>query len=170
MPPRKNDPLERLAQRLDSLDYYAVLGVSANAPAATVRTAFYDLCRRLHPDALGPLPEVLRSGSQRIAQRINESYCVLGHPARRRAYDRALRENGPLRMPLVDVQREGSKQSRLAHNGETPEGCQYSERAVACLRIGDRSGAIRNWRTALAFEPRNESFQKRLEEALADVS
>jgi len=169
VPLRENEPLERLARRLDRLDYYAVLGISANASPAAVRTAFYDLCRRLHPDALGPLPEVLRAGSQQISQRINESYCVLRHPVRRRAYDRALRENGPRRMPLVDVQREGSKQSRRAHSGETPEGCQYSERAFACLRVGDRAGAIRNWRTALAFEPQNESFQNRLAEALADV-
>ena len=167
MPKTKSDPLERLARHLDRLDYYGVLGISENAPPATIRNAFYDLCRRLHPDALGPLPEVLRAGSQQIAQRINESYCVLRDPVRRRAYDRALREKGQRRMPLVDMGREGSKPPRPT-DGETTEGRQFSERADACLRAGDRAGAIRNWRTALAFEPRNESFRKRLDETLAD--
>ncbi len=169
MPKKKIDPLERLARHLDRLDYYAVLGIPENAPPAVIRNAFYDLCRRLHPDSLGPLPEVLRAGSQQIAQRINESYCVLRHPVRRRAYDRALRENGPRRMPLVGVGGATAPPSPR-DQGETAEGRQFAERAIACLRTGDRAGAIRNWRTALAFEPKNESFRKRLDAALADAS
>lgn len=161
----EGEQLDALARRLDGLDYYEVLGVPATATPVEIRRAYYALCRRLHPDALGALPEPLRAGSQRIAQRLNESYCVLRDPGRRRAYDGARDESDGRRMPLVEVQRESARQSRQAHTGHTPQGRQYAERALACLRCGDRVGAIRNLQTALTFEPGNEHFQGRLDEA-----
>jgi len=166
----EGEPLDALARRLDGLDYYEVLGVPPTATLAVIRRAYYALCRRLHPDALGALPEPVRAGSQRIAQRLNESYCVLRDPGRRRAYDGARGESDGPRMPLVEAQRESARQSRQAHTGHTPQGRQYAERALACLRSGDRIGAIRNFQTALTFEPGNEHFRRRLEEARTGVA
>ena len=62
------------------MDYYAVLGVPADAGAEAIRRAYRRLARRYHPDA-GGSPDKFRQ--------VVEAYATLGNPARRRAYDRA---------------------------------------------------------------------------------
>lgn len=63
--------------------HYDVLGVPSDASFATIRTAYRERARRLHPD---------RSGSDdddRMAA-VNEAYRVLCEPGRRALYDRTL--------------------------------------------------------------------------------
>lgn len=64
-------------------DFYADLGVSADASTEQVRRAYRAQARRLHPD-LNSAPDA----SDRFA-RVAAAYAVLADPARRAAYDRA---------------------------------------------------------------------------------
>ena len=154
-----------LSALIDRLDYYEVLGLSPNANAEAIRKAYYRRARRFHPDANPELSEVLAGRCRRIAQRLNESYCILRDPGLRQAYDRERNGRRRLRIPLAQAQRERSEQSRNAHRGQTTRGRQYAERAHACLRDEDWVGAVRNFQTALTFEPDNENLSRHLAEA-----
>jgi DnaJ-class molecular chaperone len=65
------------------MDFYAVLGIARDADPRAVRRAWRGLARRYHPDA--------GEGSSAARFReVMEAYETLGHPERRRAYDRTL--------------------------------------------------------------------------------
>lgn len=71
------------------MDYYLLLGVSNDADAETIRSAFRVLARRYHPDA----------GEGSSAEKFREvlaAYETLNDPTRRWRYDRAL-QAGPVR-------------------------------------------------------------------------
>ena len=86
-----------LAQVLDSLSYYQVLGVEPEAPLDQVRAAFVRRSRVFDPDRQrGGTPEDRRQLVS-LQARINEAYQVLSDERRRAAYDRGL-ESGTLRL------------------------------------------------------------------------
>ena len=63
-------------------DLYAVLGVSRDADADTIKKAYRKLARQLHPD-VNPDPEA----SARF-QEVGRAYEILSDPQKRAAYDR----------------------------------------------------------------------------------
>lgn len=65
--------------------HYDVLGVPPSATRAEIREAYVERARRLHPDRAGGDP----SRARRM-QEVNEAWRVLGHAARRSAYDATL--------------------------------------------------------------------------------
>lgn len=68
-------------------DHYAALGLDRQCSTAQVRAAYRGLCKVHHPDVnSGSAEAVARS------QELNAAHEVLSDPARRRAYDRELRE------------------------------------------------------------------------------
>lgn len=72
----------------DESDHYATLGLDRRCTAAQVRSAYRLLVKRHHPDLHPDSPEALAR-----AQELNAAHETLSDPARRRAYDRELREN-----------------------------------------------------------------------------
>jgi molecular chaperone DnaJ len=83
-----------------SKNYYVVLGVASNASDDDIKSAFRRRAMELHPDTSG-----LESGP---FLELQEAYCVLSDPQRRRHYDREAhsvtirrRPWGPVAEPLV---------------------------------------------------------------------
>jgi DnaJ-class molecular chaperone len=70
---------EKFAMR----DPYEVLGVKKNADAATIKSAYRKLAKKLHPDANKSDPKA----AQRFAE-LNSAYEILGEDDKRKAYDR----------------------------------------------------------------------------------
>lgn len=66
--------------------HYQVLGISPDAPVDDVHRAYLAAARRSHPDRNAGSDEAGESMAL-----INEAWRVLGHPGRRRQYDRELR-------------------------------------------------------------------------------
>lgn len=66
----------------DRRDYYAILGVSRDADAETIKLAFRRIARKTHPDQ-NPDP----AAAERF-KAAAEAYEVLGDPAKRASYDR----------------------------------------------------------------------------------
>ncbi len=76
------------------MNYYLILGVTADASREEIKTAFRRRALELHPDRSG-----LESGP---FQDLQEAYSVLSHPERRRRYDREQRVSpGRPSEPLV---------------------------------------------------------------------
>lgn len=71
-------------------DYFLLLGIKPDAPIEVVRSAFYGLVRRLHPDLLIAVGLKVTDESQRLMARLNEAYAVLSSPERRREYELSL--------------------------------------------------------------------------------
>lgn len=64
------------------MDYYKILGVSKNADASQIKTAFRDLALKYHPDRnIGDTEAVNKMKA------VNEAYAVLSDPKKRQAYD-----------------------------------------------------------------------------------
>ena len=61
------------------IDYYRLLGVTSEATAAEIKSAYRSLARTTHPDV---------GGTDRTFRLLSEAYETLGDPARRAAYDR----------------------------------------------------------------------------------
>ena len=72
-------------------DYYAVLGVAKDAPAADIKKAYRKLARDLHPDT--------NPGGEERFKEVSEAYDVLSVDTKRREYDeaRSLFGRGPSR-------------------------------------------------------------------------
>ncbi len=71
--------------------HYETLGVPPDADVATLRRAYHDLARRLHPDRVLDADAEARASTAERMRAINEAWRVLGDPTRRRAYDLTLR-------------------------------------------------------------------------------
>lgn len=68
-------------------DHYSTLGVKRDASASAIKSAYRQLALSHHPDRTRALPEREQSEKQRVFERVNEAFEVLGDPARRQQYD-----------------------------------------------------------------------------------
>ena len=65
---------------LNKKDYYEVLGVSKDASAADIKSAFRKLAKKYHPDNK-------ETGDEAKFKEIGEAYAVLSNENKRRQYD-----------------------------------------------------------------------------------
>jgi curved DNA-binding protein CbpA len=79
--------LLELAEKLDRLSHFELLGVSDRASAAEVSSAFIRAARRFHPDRLaGAGLSELVPKAERVLAHMSEAAMILGDPARRAEY------------------------------------------------------------------------------------
>ena len=88
-----------IAEKLRTLDaggdHFSILGVPKSATSDEVRTAYFSLAKRLHPDRLQAVGLDDSSGdAQRLFARINLAFGILSDPLRRTEYSRMLSEGG----------------------------------------------------------------------------
>jgi len=149
-----------LAGILDTLDYYQILGVKRESSLATIRSAYQRQSRNYYPDRYLSHPSKdIRTTVNSIAKRIKEAYAVLRHPVKRGEYDRVLNDSsnpGRIRYTQETVQ-----QAKLAGEedvGKTLKGREYIKIAEEEDAKGNVQGALRNVKTALAYEPDNARY------------
>jgi DnaJ-class molecular chaperone len=78
-----------LAENLDRIDYYTLLGVARDAPLAQIRDAFHKFAIRFHPDQHIDDSETQRR-VLKVFKRGSEGYRVLLDPVLRARYDAAV--------------------------------------------------------------------------------
>jgi hypothetical protein len=97
-----------------SRTHYDVLGVASDAPPESVRRAYLDRARLLHPDGYVDATADERAEVERRMQEVNEAWRVLQDPDRRQTYDRDL-------MPRVDRMRLEAEEGRFANRTDGTE-------------------------------------------------
>ncbi len=156
-----------LAGLVDELDYYQLLEIPRDAAASAVKRAYYAATRRLHPDHNRLLQSAEREQLEGIARRVSEAYQVLRDGRRRKAYDAQLAAGTGGRIRLAEAEAQAERDALDHHMGRTPNGRRYFNLARGEIDRGDLTAALRSLRTALAFEPDNVYFKRKLEEVTA---
>lgn len=94
--PRPAATLEQLGAILEKMkrapDHFEALGLERGAPAAQIKSTYFQLAKAYHPDTAGPddSPEVKRLRADVFA-RMNEAWAVLGDDQKRARYLEELR-------------------------------------------------------------------------------
>lgn len=75
------------AQTTHVVDYYARLGVPADASLAEIKSAYRSLVKRYHPDVYSIDDLTARRRAESAMRQINEAYAVLSDSTERQRYD-----------------------------------------------------------------------------------
>jgi curved DNA-binding protein CbpA len=169
---RQGYEIEALHELLDELDYYQLLGISADSGPEAIEPGFREWSRKLHPDRVGRLGN--KSWTRKataIYRVINEGYRVLRDPDTRTAYGKDLQAG---RKRLSDTGKADAKASSGASGdpaqaARTEKGGKYWRLALQNWRDADYNGCVMNIQFALSFEKDNETFQEWLDRAKAQA-
>jgi curved DNA-binding protein CbpA len=142
-------------------DYYAILGLDADASLESVKIAYRRLARQHHPDFMGSVPPVENASIHARMAQLNEAYAVLSNPRSRREYDDRMRLEHELvtgSAPLRSVGDTGAAvktaeqvhqpRIRPRHEVDSTVVTQFSEHVREIL-VGNKAGF--SWKRA-AFE------------------
>jgi curved DNA-binding protein CbpA len=153
-----------MSDKLDSLDYYTLLGVADDAPEREIKRAFRRFARRYHPDQHTGATEDKREKAMRIYRRGSEAYQVLTDAPSRRLYDEALRR-GMMRL-TEDVRERIAAVDRRPKAPTSPirslEAQVCFRRAIELADRGDWKGAWKALKAADTIEPGNAFIEERL--------
>jgi len=75
--------------------YYELLGVSQNATPEEIKSAYWDLLKKIHPDTVATLSLDLKREAAEVTREIIEAYSVLSDTIQRAQYDRELAKSRP---------------------------------------------------------------------------
>ena len=135
---------------IDSVDLYKVLGVPRDADRRALRTAYFSLSKRYHPDRFfrkvlgdyGPLIE-------RIFRNVTSAYQTLSHRQKRKDYDASLQRQAAASAPAASTPSTTSAEQERKRDLAFQIMTQRAEDAVM---TGDVTGAIRDYRKALGLK------------------
>jgi len=112
------------AGRRPEVDLYAVLGVEIGVDQRALELAYRQLCRRYHPD-VSREPD-----AQRRMREINAAYEVLGHRAKRLAYDRTRSVREPSAVAWAAARRVWRESARAPGPAAPPSAAPRREARV----------------------------------------
>jgi curved DNA-binding protein CbpA len=153
-----------LHARLDQASYYQLLGVATDASEDQVKSAYYKLAARLHPDLYGDmLDEETRQKLVTLYSRVAEAHKILSDGAKRHQYDVQLKsgklrftkedERPPVRDPEAQIASASAK--------------KFFKLGRAAVIAGDQKSAILNLKMALSVEPASQIIKAELARAEA---
>jgi curved DNA-binding protein CbpA len=145
---------------LDELSYYQIVGVPEDADSQLVADSYYTLVRRVHPDRHTRESAERRAGLVRLYARLGEAYRVLGNPALRERYDRALAA-GAKRLDQGETSRPVDPARDQDPKGEQARSLYH--RGLSLLEQRDKRGARAQLQLALGFEPDSKAIKEALE-------
>jgi DnaJ-class molecular chaperone len=167
--------LNALAARLNTLDYFQILGVEKTANPAEIKSAFHRWSRAYHPDRFYQLDDKeLKQRVNEVYKRITEAYYVLRDDAKRKGYLTDI--GGPDRAQKLRFTEASEVETKAAirkeHEeqiGTHPKGRQFFQTGMADFDAQRWAAAERNFKMALTFEPANPRYKEKLAEAQQKV-
>ena len=161
------------AERLDTLDYFELLGVPTTASAAEVKRAFYPESRAYHPDRFFHLTdEEFKARVHEVYKRVTEAYYVLRDDLRRSKYLADM--SGPDRarkLRFDELSEAGDEGPGEAAGRGTdrpqPQGPAAVPDRAGDLERGNLAAAERGLKMALTYEPQNALYKEKLTEVQA---
>jgi curved DNA-binding protein CbpA len=156
--------LDRVEPVLDRLDHFELLDVSADSSADQLQESFHNIAGGIHPDRLRKSLTVSQKERLTIVYaRIAAAYRILKDPEKR---DKYLRDELRKRADSPDTKEQAlDPGSQLALLSPTAQ--RHYRRAMAALRIGDRTSALLNLKMALAKHPQSSILKEALQRAAA---
>jgi hypothetical protein len=134
-------------------DHFQVLGVPMTATAEQVRTAYFNLARKLHPDRLASLGITDDNrDAQRLFAQINTAFAVLNDPKQRDEYVRVLSMGGEAAVRAQDAQAE-----ELAVRVMRAE--EAFRRGEMALRRNALEQAVADFGEAAELQPKEAEYQ-----------
>jgi curved DNA-binding protein CbpA len=161
--------VDRLADGLETLDYFEVLRLEKAASPADIKAAYYRESRTFHPDRFAAAGSAeLKDRIGRIYRRINEAYTVLRDDVKRARYLADV--TGPerekkLRFTEADESqvKQEQKQKLEEQFGLTPNGRKFFASALKEVEGKRWDTAERAIKSALMYEPANAKFKEMLQ-------
>jgi uncharacterized protein (TIGR02266 family) len=152
--------LDQLDQKLGSISYYELLGVSAQVEIEGIRRAYERQVRVVHPDRHARESDVERKQRlTRIYARIGEAFRTLSHPQRRAEYDRKL-GGGQMRYERARTDNGLRPQADPHH----PQARSLFEQARALIEQDDKKAARAKLMLARQYQPDSEAIAKAIAE------
>lgn len=114
-----------IVKRIETPNYYKLLGVNKNANSKDIKAAYYELAKQYHPDT----KDLLKSlEGNRQFQAINEAYEILNDDSKRFEYDKYgfVKERAPKLPPL-------NTRSKLMHGRNML--VEIQQNSALCLGI-----------------------------------
>jgi curved DNA-binding protein CbpA len=134
-------------------DHFALLGVPYEASAESVRSAYFNLARKLHPDRLASLGiHDPQRNAQRLFAQINTAFGVLSDPGKRDEYLELSRRGG-----ASAVREEDAKAEALAARVMRAE--EAFRLGEMSLRRGQLPQAIDAFGEAVELQPNEPEYQ-----------
>lgn len=156
--------IDQLYSELDRSTYYHLLQVPDTAHEAQIRTAYYTLVARLHPDLYAEtLDRPTREKLVSVYSRLVEAYRCISDGARRELYDRGLRE-GRLRFSPEEEKLSGVKRDPITEL-KNENAKRFFKLAMEAMRTGNAKSAVMNLKFALQSEPTSSVIKAELARA-----
>jgi DnaJ-class molecular chaperone len=158
--------IDKAHASIGEVDSYYLLGVGRDASSSEIRSAYYRLAARLHPDLHGDwLTAELRRKLTSVFSRVVEAYKVLSNGERREQYDRGLAE-GRVRW---DADAAAKKPRIRRVEDEVPDGAarKFFVLGRDALLSGNIKSAVMNLELAMSMAPGNATIAAELARAKA---
>jgi DnaJ-class molecular chaperone len=155
---------------MQTLDYYAVLGIIRAASADQIRAAFHRFAREHHPDNFVGRPAEEAAHHTELYRLGSEAYRVLLDPMKRKIYDEGLVEG---RTRYSFDRAEETRRTLRPPGGvvlRSSKARVFFTRAHKAIKAEDWPQAKLNLQMALQNEPDNEDLKGKLQEVLARMS
>lgn len=151
-----NQTYQSLAKR----DFYTLLGVDGRASMDEIKTSYYKLARKFHPDRFyGVQDPVLKEKVDVIFSAVNVAYETLKNAKRRLEYDNAPKERKIIGETSLNSETKNTKLTKEAMNKVADE---HYRKAQKAYEEGNYYQAVQFLRSATQIEPNVAKYWQQL--------